>query len=244
MSDGLSVTYVLVHGAGHGGWCWKRVANRLRHCGAEVYTPTLTGFGERRHLQPYSFATFVEDILNVFTFEDLKDVVLVGHSMAGIVIPRVALEIPERLRTVVWLAGPVTRDGESLVDVVPGARADAGRSSDPSPRILDALLDAMLPGAPPEDREFVRQRHLRGPKLAWTEPGRLTEFLRLDLPTAFLWPTEDAILGEDACRSFAALLPGARFESIDSGHDCMITHPDLVADALQSLNRAEGIPSP
>ena len=84
-------TYVLVHGGGHGGWCWQRVARVLRAQAHEVYTPTLTGFGERCHLggPKTPFDTFVTDVAQMITFEDLHDVVLVGHSMGGVVIPRV-----------------------------------------------------------------------------------------------------------------------------------------------------------
>src|ERR1700712_98864 len=75
--------YLLVHGGGHGGWCWQRTARVLRGMGHEVYTPTLTGFGEREHLggPDTPFETFLDDVTKVLEFEDLHDVVLVGHSM-------------------------------------------------------------------------------------------------------------------------------------------------------------------
>src|SRR6266516_7630692 len=78
-------TFVLVHGAWHGGWCWGKVATTLRGRGHTVFTPTQTGLGERSHLLSKSITldTFVEDIVNVLKFEDLKDVILVGHSFGG-----------------------------------------------------------------------------------------------------------------------------------------------------------------
>src|SRR5206468_4055898 len=117
----VAAPFVLVHGGGHGGWCWQRVALRLRNAGHDAYTPTLTGLGERYHLDTtlVTFETFVLDVLNVLTFEDLHDVVLVGHSMGGVIIPRVAERAPERIKAVVWLAAVVTNDGESLLDAVP-----------------------------------------------------------------------------------------------------------------------------
>src|SRR5919109_3230569 len=110
-------TFVLVHGGGHGGWCWQPVARLLGSRGHEVYAPTLTGFGDRSHLADgdIDFATFVTDVEALMWFEDLHDVVLVGHSMGGVVIPRVAEKVPERLRRVVWLAAAVTADGETLL---------------------------------------------------------------------------------------------------------------------------------
>ena len=87
-----SCIFVLVHGAWHGGWCWSRVATRLRAAGHIVHTPTLTGLGERRHLisAQVNLDTHVEDVVNLLEFEDLRDVVLVGHSYGGIVITGVA----------------------------------------------------------------------------------------------------------------------------------------------------------
>src|SRR5467141_778863 len=89
-------TYVLVHGAWHGGWCWRRVSDLLEKRGHKVFTPTLTGLGERSHLLNggIGLATHVTDIVNVVKWEDLNDVVLVGHSYAGFVISGVAEQVP------------------------------------------------------------------------------------------------------------------------------------------------------
>src|SRR4051812_16992837 len=112
-------TFVLVHGGGHGGWCWQRVARALRADGHEVHTPTLTGFGDRAHLDAPGFETFVEDVVALLELEDLRDVVLVGHSMGGTIIPRVAERVADRIARVVWLTAAVTADGESLLQAVP-----------------------------------------------------------------------------------------------------------------------------
>jgi pimeloyl-ACP methyl ester carboxylesterase len=89
-------TFVLVSGAWHGGWCWKRVRPLLREAGHDVYTPTLTGSGERVHLASpdIDLNTHVQDVVNVITFEDLSDVYLVGHSYAGFVTGTVAHRAP------------------------------------------------------------------------------------------------------------------------------------------------------
>ena len=85
-------TYVLVHGAYHGAWCWKDVAAPLRALGHTVYTPTLTGLGERSHLLSFmpTGDTFIEDVAQVIRYEDLKGVILVGHSFAGSVVSGLA----------------------------------------------------------------------------------------------------------------------------------------------------------
>ena len=81
-------TFVLVHGAWHGGWCWRRVADRLEQRGHRVFTPTLTGLGERSHLlsPAIDLDTHITDVVNLVRFEDLRDIVLVGHSYAGFVV--------------------------------------------------------------------------------------------------------------------------------------------------------------
>ena len=91
----LSYTFVLVHGAWHGGWCWQRVADRLRGGGHRVFTPTLTGLGERSHLlrTGIDLQTHVADVVNVLKWEGLTDVVLCGHSYGGFVISVVAEEM-------------------------------------------------------------------------------------------------------------------------------------------------------
>ena len=90
-------TYLLIHGAWHGGWCWKHVARLLRTAGHEVFTPTLTGLGERAHLlnPDVGLDTHVQDVLGVLEYEDVRDVVLVGHSYGGMVIAGVAEKAAE-----------------------------------------------------------------------------------------------------------------------------------------------------
>ena len=105
--------FVLVHGAWHGGWCWKRVRPLLHAAGHEAYTPTLTGLGERAHLlrPEIDLDTHVQDILGVLHYEDLDQVVLVGHSYAGMVTERVAGRAPERVAHIVHLDGWFPMDG-------------------------------------------------------------------------------------------------------------------------------------
>jgi pimeloyl-ACP methyl ester carboxylesterase len=111
-------TFVLVHGAWHGGWCYKRVAQLLRKAGHEVYTPTLTGVGERVHLMTpaVTLDTHIQDILNLIRFEELSDIVLCGHSYGGMVITGVADKVPDKVRSLVYLDAFVPNDGEALMD--------------------------------------------------------------------------------------------------------------------------------
>jgi pimeloyl-ACP methyl ester carboxylesterase len=112
-------TFVLVHGAWHGGWCYVRVADLLRAGGHRVVTPTLTGLGERSHLfsGAITLSTHIDDIVNVLRWEDLTNVVLAGHSYGGFVISGVAERVPERIAALVFLDAFVPADGESLWDL-------------------------------------------------------------------------------------------------------------------------------
>jgi pimeloyl-ACP methyl ester carboxylesterase len=112
-------TFVLVHGAWCGGWCYARVADLLRARGHRVFTPTLTGLGERSHLLTgtVNLSLHITDILNVFRYEDLNDVVLCGHSYSGMVITGVADRIPERISSLVYLDAFIPEDGQSQFDI-------------------------------------------------------------------------------------------------------------------------------
>lgn len=234
-------TYVLVHGGGHGGWCWQRVARVLRAQGHEVYAPTLTGFGDRCHLGSAQtpFDTFVTDIVQVVEFEGLTDIVLVGHSMGGVVIPRVAQRIPDRIRQVVWLAAVVCADGENLLQAVPPSSemsAAVTVLADGSIRTDQRLIvEGVLSDGTPEEKEWVLARHRPYPQAALTEPGRLTEFLALGLPTAYVTALRDVAVPPACTAVFADRLPGVVRADVDSSHDCMISRPEETAAALLAV---------
>jgi pimeloyl-ACP methyl ester carboxylesterase len=112
-------TFILVHGAWSGGWCYHKVADRLRAKGHRVFTPTLTGQGERSHLAAgaINLSLHIADILSVFHYEDLHDVVLAGHSYGGMVITGVGDRIAEKIRALVYLDAFLPEDGQSLFDI-------------------------------------------------------------------------------------------------------------------------------
>jgi pimeloyl-ACP methyl ester carboxylesterase len=115
-------TFVLVHGATAGGWEWKSTGKFLAEDGHTVYRATLTGLGERMHLNGANvdLQTHIDDVVNLILFEDLKDVVLTGHSYGGMVITGVIDRIPERIRHVVYLDAAVPDDGMALWDIFGG----------------------------------------------------------------------------------------------------------------------------
>jgi pimeloyl-ACP methyl ester carboxylesterase len=113
-------TYVIVHGGFSGGWNWRYAANLLRAAGHEVFTPTLTGLGERAHLASpqIDLNTHIQDIVGVLECEDLRDVILVGHSSGSMVTTGVGERVPERLARLVYLDTAIPQDGQSWLDLL------------------------------------------------------------------------------------------------------------------------------
>jgi pimeloyl-ACP methyl ester carboxylesterase len=123
-------TFVLVHGAWHGSWVWQRIRRSLQAAGHEVFTPTLTGVGERVHLSSpqVTLDTHIDDVVNLMRWENLRDVVLCGHSYGGCVITGVADRAAERLRAIVYLDAFILENGQSLHDALP-PEAAAGQAA-------------------------------------------------------------------------------------------------------------------
>src|SRR6476620_2380910 len=118
-------TFLVAHGGWSAGWGWKKMRPLLRARGHELFTPTYTGLGERAHLAnpQVELETHIADILGVLRFEDLHNVVLVGHSYGGMVITGVADRAPERLAQLVYLDALLPENGQSAIDTFPDRRA-------------------------------------------------------------------------------------------------------------------------
>jgi pimeloyl-ACP methyl ester carboxylesterase len=116
-------TFVLVHGAWHGGWCYRDTAAALRAAGHTVFTPTHTGVGERFHQssEAITLETHIRDVCGVIEFEQLSDVVLCGHSYGGMVITGVADRVPDKIKALVYLDAFVPQHGDSLISLIRAA---------------------------------------------------------------------------------------------------------------------------
>jgi pimeloyl-ACP methyl ester carboxylesterase len=231
-------TYVLVHGGGHGGWCYQRVARMLQGDGHVVHAPSLTGLGERSHLlsPAIDLDLQINDVVSLLHYEDLRDVILVGHSYGGMVVTGVADRAPDRIGRLVYLDAANPKNGQSLVDVAGEVitwTRDLGKVVDgvelvlwPTPEVIAAygVTD-------PADVAWMQDRLTPHPWRCFEQPLRLrNEDALWDIPQYHIvceqtLPTRDP-----------ALLDKARAEnrlwSIDTGHDLMITEPRAVADAL------------
>jgi pimeloyl-ACP methyl ester carboxylesterase len=234
-------TYVLVHGGGHGGWCYRKVAGMLREAGHDVHTPTLTGLGDRKHLlsADTNLSMHVTDIVNTLIYEDLRDVILVGHSYGGMVITGVADRAAGRIRELVYLDAAHPKDGESLLDTAPAAMAFARSSS----RMVDGIELVMWPDdamvaamgvSDPVDVAVLRTRMEPHPWKAFEERLHFVNGdAALRIPRTNINCTASLRHSSDADR--ARQLDGHRNFEIDTGHDLMMTEPRKVADILLEL---------
>ncbi len=234
-------TFVLVHGGGHGGWCYAKVARLLRADGHRVVAPTLSGLAERSHLLSPAIGldTHVADVAGLLHYEDLRDVVLVGHSYGGMVITGAADRVPERVGQLVFLDAANPVNGQSLVDVA-GPVIEAVR---PAGQVVDGVELVLLPApgaaafygvTDPDDQAWADERLTGHPWRCFADPLRLT---REDE----LWaiPQYHLVCTATLATRDPALLARARSEGrlwdIDTGHDLMLTEPEWVARVLAEV---------
>lgn len=233
-------TFVLVHGGRHGGWSWQRVADRLRAQGHTVYTPTLTGLGDRAHLASPEIGldTHVKDLVSVFEFEDLVDVVLVMHSYGGMVGSGAMEEIGDRVRSVVFLDAVMPRSGESVLDLQPPGREERIRKTveQEGDGWLVPASDASYWGiTDSEDLAWVNPRITAQPFKTYTD--RLGEITRVwETPAVFiLCQNSEGVAHIDATRALERCESGdAKFEllTLVASHDAMVTHTEDVTRML------------
>lgn len=231
-------TYVLVHGGFHGGWCWQEVAALLRAQGHTVYTPTLTGLGERSHLLALrpGLETFIEDIAQVIRFENLHEVVLVGHSFAGSVVSALADRMPERLHRLVYLDANVMESGGSSAERAPErvaqyrerAMAQGGGLGIPPPDpAYFGIEDAAL-------AEAIRPRLTLHPLQTYFDRLELRHPLGNGVPATFIACTRPLFPAGEPSRQLARAR-GWQYLEIATGHDAMLLAPRDLAALLAGI---------
>lgn len=230
-------TFVLVHGAWHGGWCWRRVAAVLRSAGHVVFTPTLTGFGERVHLTrpDLTIADFGTDIVNVIVAEELSDVILVGHSFGGNPVSVVADRIPELLKQLVYIDTLVLREGESgfsqLDPAIVAHRIELAEKTSggltippPSPDVF-GVID-------PADAEWLTRRLTPLPLNSYQVPIHLEHPLGNGLSKIYIACTNPVYEPAVPTHAWIKSQCDWRYLELLTGHDAMVTNPRLLAEAL------------
>ena len=231
---GKLATFVLVHGAWHGGWCWIKVARLLRDLGHAVHTPTLTGLGDRAHLAHagVDLETHVQDIVALLEMEELRNVVLVGHSYAGMVISGVAGREAPRLAHLVYLDAFVPRKGQAMLDLVRPEGAERMRAG-----AKEHGEGWRIPPLSPEQLGVTSERDA-----AWItkhvvpQPIRTFE-LALAVDPAPRMKRTYIYCSQPARGTFDQFLHlredrGWRFHEVKTGHDAMVTAPAAIAKIL------------
>ena len=235
MADAGSKTFVLVHGTSHGGWCWVRVARLLRARGHTVFTPTLTGVGERSHLMraDIDLDTHITDVVNVIEWEGLRDVVLCGHSYGGWVISGVVERLASRIASIVYLDAFLPEDGQRGIDL----QSQGSR---------DAVAKALEDGAPSRPAASAARYGVDDPKdLAWVDslltpqpigvslqPIRLSGARERVPKKAYILATGYANPPFVAAHDKLRADPSWRLFELACGHEVMIDRPEALTEIL------------
>jgi pimeloyl-ACP methyl ester carboxylesterase len=232
-----SKVFVLVHGAWHGGWCWRRVAGALRAAGHVVFTPTLTGLGERAHLlQPgLTIEHFATDVANVIEIEELQEVILVGHSFAGGPISVVADRQPEALKRLIYLDAVLLENGQSAFDkldpsVVTQRVKLAQESSEgltippPSPAAFGVTET--------HDTAWLRRRLTPHPLNSYQEPIQLNHPLGNGVKKTYIACIDPAYQPLVPTHQWVRRQNGWQYLELSSGHDAMVIHPEELTKVL------------
>jgi pimeloyl-ACP methyl ester carboxylesterase len=231
-------TFVLVHGAWHGGWCWVRVAEALRARGHRVTTPTLTGLGERAHLMSpdIDLALMTADLVNHLHFEDLGGVVLVGHSFAGNAITGAADQVPGRIARLVYLDAQVPESGRAPFDGLPrevvaerlrlAERSSGGLSIPPPPAAAFGVTD-------PADAAWLESRLTPHPLRTFTTAQAFRLPPGNGLPALYVLCNDPVYGPLEGSRARARAL-GWPVRELATGHDAMVTAPGALAELIEA----------
>ncbi|WP_329343080.1 alpha/beta hydrolase [Streptomyces sp. NBC_00663] len=239
-------TFLLVHGAWHNGRCWERVVPLLEAAEHRVFAPSLTGFGDKAHLlgPEVGLDTHVDDVVGLITEEDLGDVVLVGHSYAGLVISSVAHRTPERIAHLVYLDAMVPEDGESAADVQPVTRqlielAEKSESGWRVPPLPEQPAPFGLFGVTdPADVAWLRGMLSDQPVRCLRQPVRLGNPAAGAIPRTHIHNVGAMPAGVTR-RPVPSTQPNGTASQVwelPTGHDCMITMPSELSELLLKLS--------
>jgi pimeloyl-ACP methyl ester carboxylesterase len=234
--------YVLVHGTGFGGWCWDEVADALRAQGHRVFTPTLTGLGERRHLRSpmLGLETHIQDVENLVRFEDLDRVILVGHSYAGVVITGACDRLRERIRNAVYIDAAAPGNGESNARGRTLAELEkqfGGLDDGYLLRPTEAGMVGMGIGRDHPGFDDAFRRMTPHPLQTWVQPLHLVNGGSVGLRRTYVFCNQAA--PGSATRTYAETKrddPSWTYHEIASGHACMVTHPAETASVLVGVS--------
>jgi pimeloyl-ACP methyl ester carboxylesterase len=227
--------FLVCHGAWSAGWAWKKMHPLMSASGYRLVTPSYTGLGERAHLANPSvdLETHIEDVVNVIKYEDLRDIVLLGHSYGGMVATGVADRARDRIAQLIYLDAFVPRNGQSLFDLnEPGRQPmrDRAKSGDgwrvpPNPT---------PPDTPQADLDWLTERRVDMPIKCFEQGLRLAN--EPSMPRSYIYATR--ITPADTFGPFAARAksePGWGYHEIDASHSPNVTAPETLTAVLRKI---------
>lgn len=234
--------FVLVHGMSHGAWAWAPVQERLERIGARVLAVDLPGHGRRAHERDFaSIEAYARAVGDAMALAGFSRAVVVGHSMAGVVIPKVAERVPARVARLVFLAAVVVPSGSSLLEtqIPPAARplllglARAGGGAIQYPATIEwaRWYDDMPPGDPRVTDALARLTPQ--PLRPWIERVDLTRFEAMNVPRTYIRCLRDRAVPAERAAAYAARL-GVRPVDMDCAHSPMLSAPDALVRALDA----------
>ncbi len=242
-------TFVLVHGAWHGGWCWDFVREILEKNGHRVYTPTLSGLGENAEQlsAEIGLKTHIDDIVSLIKSENLSDIVLVGHSYAGMVITGVADAMENSINHIVYLDAVLPKDGESLLTQGAGLPEDErlGFIAYMNSQSDDGGISMRAPpaatfGLSTDVAELIKwtdDQLTPHPIKTWVDEISLQNSRSEELSGTYIFCTEPVLQGASFQYHFDRLSgkPNWSTMKLPAGHNAMISHPEMVANILENL---------
>lgn len=222
-----SRVFVFVHGAWDGGWDYHKVDSILTSQGNIVYRPTLTGLGDRVHLdnKDINLTTHIIDIVNLLKFENLHNVILVGHSYGGMVISGVAEQVSDRIKQLVYLDAFVPKNGESIQTIIGPAWTQMV-----APNIKDGFVAYPLGPTNPIPPTDVPQ-----PLKTFTETLNISNPLVTKIPTAYILMIKDGIGGFEAWGASRARERGWKMFTFEGGHYSMRDQPEALVKKLETV---------
>ena len=229
--------YVLVHGSGHGAWCWDLLVPHLKANPrvGRVLAVELVGRGTRLREKPHDKITredYVKDVVDAVLREDLRDIVLVGHSYAGTFMPQVVSRLPGRVRRMVLVAGMVTPEGKTSQEVVFALGYKRITQTNPSLSMEQVYRLRILNDVSDEATiQWVMKNINKEPLSAMLGPVTW-EGYPMDLPTTYVVTTKDQTMGPELQRKLLGYLPSPDVVELEAGHDAMVSRPRELADIL------------
>ncbi|MFT5181052.1 MAG: pimeloyl-ACP methyl ester carboxylesterase [Alphaproteobacteria bacterium] len=230
-------TFVLVQGAWHGGWCWRRVTERLRAQGHTVFTPTLTGLGDRAHLPTpeVNLDTHIADVLGLIETEELSDIVLCGHSYGGMVVTGAADRIAGKISSLVFLDAFIPENGQSLFDIQGPEREKMSRTLAEEQGhgwLVPSFSAEWFCVADPADAAWVDRRSVPQPIGTYAQPVSVTGAWRTIPRLSYIYALgyTNSLFGPFAEQAKAD--SGWQYHEVPCGHDVMIDMPDELTALL------------